>query len=94
MTVTATTVRLGVGPAAPAGVSTLEADVFHPDGRTLGHDPLVLDITGDPRMIPAELPGSDDITLFVLGGSGHNHNVDANRTRLWDRIAGWVQCPA
>jgi pimeloyl-ACP methyl ester carboxylesterase len=51
-----------------------------------------LDITGDPRAIPAGLPACDDVTLFVLAGSGHNHNVDVDRTRLWDRIAGWVQC--
>lgn len=53
-----------------------------------------LDITGDPRAIPNELPACGDITLFVLAGSGHNHNIDADRARLWDRIAGWVQCRA
>ena len=53
-----------------------------------------LDITGDPRAIPAELPACEDITLYVLAGSGHNHNVDADRARLWDRIAGWVRCRA
>jgi alpha-beta hydrolase superfamily lysophospholipase len=46
--------------------------------------------TGDPRLVPAELPGSDDLTLFVLRGAGHNHNVAPTRARLWDRLATWV----
>jgi len=50
------------------------------------------DITfGDPRQIPAELPAVDDVTLFVLRGAGHNHNVAPTRDRLWDRLAVWAQ---
>jgi hypothetical protein len=48
------------------------------------------DITGAPGGIPASFPGSDDVTLFVLGDSGHNHNVDPDRERLWDRLARWA----
>ena len=33
------------------------------------------DIAGDPHGIPAHFVGSCDVTLFVLAGSGHNHNV-------------------
>jgi hypothetical protein len=51
-----------------------------------------MDITGDPHAIPSELPNSQDITLFVLRGSGHNHNVESTRAVLWDRIARWVGC--
>ena len=48
------------------------------------------DITGDPRAIPADFPLATDITLFVLAGSGHAHNIAARRTELWDRIADWA----
>lgn len=51
-----------------------------------------LDITGDPHAIPGQLPNCGDVTLFVVPGSGHNHNVEANRALLWDRLARWVTC--
>ena len=51
------------------------------------------DIAGDPHGIPACFVGSRDVTLFVLAGSGHNHNVAPDREVLWDRLAAWVrQC--
>ena len=50
------------------------------------------DITfGDPRAIPAEFPACDDVTLFVLRGAGHNHNVAPPRQVLWDRLAAWCR---
>jgi alpha-beta hydrolase superfamily lysophospholipase len=47
------------------------------------------DIAGDPHGIPAFFTGSRDITLFVLAGTGHNHNVSPAREVLWDRLAAW-----
>jgi hypothetical protein len=29
-----------------------------------------------------------DISLFVVPGAAHNHNIAPNRTVLWDRMAG------
>jgi alpha-beta hydrolase superfamily lysophospholipase len=49
------------------------------------------DIAGDPHGIPAFFPGSADVTLFVLPGSGHNHNVAPEREVLWDRLATWAR---
>jgi pimeloyl-ACP methyl ester carboxylesterase len=49
------------------------------------------DIAGPPREIPAAFTGSNDITLFVLPGAGHNHNVHADRAVLWDRAVAWMQ---
>jgi pimeloyl-ACP methyl ester carboxylesterase len=49
------------------------------------------DITGDPFRIPASFPGAHDVTLFVLDGSGHNHNAAPTRERLWDRLAAWAR---
>jgi pimeloyl-ACP methyl ester carboxylesterase len=48
------------------------------------------DITGDPFRIPPTFPGCRDLTLFVLDGSGHNHNAAPTRERLWDRLAAWA----
>jgi pimeloyl-ACP methyl ester carboxylesterase len=53
------------------------------------------DIGGPPHQIPAAFPSSTDVTLFVLGDAGHNHNVAPNRHELWDRMAAWTrQLPA
>jgi pimeloyl-ACP methyl ester carboxylesterase len=49
-----------------------------------------LDITGAPRAIPAQFPRSGDISLYVLGSSGHNHNVAPTRHQLWDRLRRWA----
>lgn len=49
------------------------------------------DITGPPHRIPADFPNARDVTLFVLEGSGHAHNVAPRRAVLWDRIAAWVR---
>ena len=48
------------------------------------------DITGPPLEIPPQLPACRDLTLFVVPGAGHNHNVAANRAQLWDRLASWA----
>jgi alpha-beta hydrolase superfamily lysophospholipase len=48
------------------------------------------DITGDPFRIPPSFPGCHDVTLFVLDGSGHNHNAAPTRERLWNRLAAWA----
>ena len=48
------------------------------------------DIAGEPHGIPAFFTGSHDISLFVLPGTGHNHNVAPAREQLWDRLATWA----
>ena len=48
------------------------------------------DIAAGHHAIPAEFPTSRDVTLFVLAGAGHNHNVEAGREELWARIADWA----
>jgi pimeloyl-ACP methyl ester carboxylesterase len=49
------------------------------------------DITGEPRVIPQAFTGSGDLTVFVLPGAGHNHNVAPNRHLLWARLASWCR---
>jgi alpha-beta hydrolase superfamily lysophospholipase len=48
------------------------------------------DIAAGHHAIPAEFPASGDVTLFVLAGAGHNHNVEPGRERLWARIISWA----
>jgi alpha-beta hydrolase superfamily lysophospholipase len=48
------------------------------------------DIAGPPHDVPRAFSGSRDVTLFVLAGAGHNHNVAPNRIQLWDRVASWL----
>jgi pimeloyl-ACP methyl ester carboxylesterase len=48
------------------------------------------DIAVGHHAIPAEFPASRDVTLSVLPGAGHNHNVEPGRERLWSRIARWA----
>jgi pimeloyl-ACP methyl ester carboxylesterase len=49
------------------------------------------DITTDLRSTAPALRACPDISLFVLPGAAHNHNIAPNRTVLWDRLAGWAE---
>jgi pimeloyl-ACP methyl ester carboxylesterase len=48
------------------------------------------DIATGHRLIPGEFPGCGDITLYVLPGAGHNHNVEPGREQLWERVTSWA----
>ena len=48
------------------------------------------DLGGTLDVLPAQLPACGDLTLFLLEGAGHNHNVAVNRRILWDRVARWA----
>lgn len=47
------------------------------------------DITGPPHRIPSDFPNAHDITLFVLEGAGHTHNIHEHREVMWARLAQW-----
>ena len=44
------------------------------------------DLGGTLDVLPGQLPACGDLTLFLLEGAGHNHNVAVNRRLLWDRV--------
>ncbi len=69
------------GSAAPC-VSAIAVPVFVGIGDR--------DIARDPRRIPSDFTSSGDLTVFVIPGAGHNHNVEPSRTLLWDRLAAWA----
>jgi pimeloyl-ACP methyl ester carboxylesterase len=48
------------------------------------------DIAREPRRIPADFTSCDDMTVFVIPKTGHNHNVEPSRFVLWNRIAAWA----
>ncbi len=48
------------------------------------------DLGGTLDVLPGQLPACGDLTLFLLQGAGHNHNVAVNRRILWDRVARWA----
>jgi len=48
------------------------------------------DLAGTLDVLPSQLPACGDLTLFLLKGAGHNHNVAVNRQLLWDRVARWA----
>jgi pimeloyl-ACP methyl ester carboxylesterase len=48
------------------------------------------DLGGTLDVLPTQLPACGDLTLFLLEGAGHNHNVEINRRLLWQRVARWA----
>jgi len=43
-----------------------------------------------PHLEPSTYPNSDDVTLFRLLNSAHNHNFASSRLRLFGRLASWI----
>jgi pimeloyl-ACP methyl ester carboxylesterase len=52
------------------------------------------DLGGTLDVLPSQLPACRDLTLFLLEGAGHSHNVAVSRRLLWDRVARWAASTA
>ncbi len=50
----------------------------------------LIDISADFRGEPKNFPRATDITLYLVGGSGHCHNFSSSRSALWNRLARWI----
>jgi hypothetical protein len=48
------------------------------------------DIAGTTDVLVSQLPSCRDLTLFVLEGAGHRHNIAPNREQLWLRLMSWA----
>ena len=48
------------------------------------------DLSPEPRREPAAYWSSDDVTVFVLRGSAHCHNLAPGRAQLWNRLVDWM----
>jgi pimeloyl-ACP methyl ester carboxylesterase len=49
-----------------------------------------VDVSPAPHEEPAHFRGSADVTLFLLAGSSHCHNMATTRYALWDRLDLWA----
>jgi pimeloyl-ACP methyl ester carboxylesterase len=48
------------------------------------------DLSPDPRKEAIAYQSSQDITVFVLPGSAHCHNLAPTRLLLWNRLLNWI----
>jgi pimeloyl-ACP methyl ester carboxylesterase len=77
---------VGLTSMIPGSVDAEMAAVDVPVFLALGEH----DIAGDPHSIPQCFTSCRDFTLFVLPGTGHNHNVAPDRELLWERFVNWA----
>lgn len=50
-----------------------------------------VDVSPAPHLEPSFFTNSHDVSLYVLAGSAHCHNMANTRMRLWDRILAWCE---
>lgn len=48
------------------------------------------DTSDDPHAEPANYRSATDVTVHLVEGSAHCHNLNTHRAALWDRIGAWV----
>jgi len=49
-----------------------------------------LDIVGPTDRLADDLPAAQPVTVAVIPGASHNHNVAPTRQLLWDSLAEWL----
>jgi pimeloyl-ACP methyl ester carboxylesterase len=77
---------VGMTAIVPGSVQPELDQLSNPIFAALGEH----DLGGTLDVLPGQLPACHDLTLFLLEGAGHNHNVAVNRRLLWDRVAHWA----
>ncbi|MEO8698200.1 MAG: alpha/beta hydrolase [Acidimicrobiales bacterium] len=50
-----------------------------------------VDVSPAPHLEPSFFTNSRDVSLYLLAGSAHCHNMANTRTRLWDRVLAWCE---
>jgi pimeloyl-ACP methyl ester carboxylesterase len=48
------------------------------------------DIVGPTDRLAEDLPAAQPVTVAVIPGASHNHNVAPTRQLVWDALADWV----
>jgi pimeloyl-ACP methyl ester carboxylesterase len=48
------------------------------------------DLCPNPHLEPSTYPNSDDITMFRLMNSAHNHNFASSRLEFFRRLSSWI----
>jgi pimeloyl-ACP methyl ester carboxylesterase len=77
---------VGMTALVPGSIRPELDQIDVPTLVALGED----DIAGEIAALPGQLPACHDLTLFVLAGAGHNHNVADTRLDLWRRLLRWI----
>jgi pimeloyl-ACP methyl ester carboxylesterase len=77
---------VGMAALVPGSVQPELDEIRVPVFAALGER----DLAGTLDVLPAQLPSCGDLTLFLLEGAGHNHNVARGRRVLWNRVAAWA----
>jgi hypothetical protein len=49
------------------------------------------DSTSSPHLEAGSYPKSSDVTIIIVEGSAHCHNLSQQRRVLWDRISSWAE---
>jgi pimeloyl-ACP methyl ester carboxylesterase len=80
-------VRAAAEVTTPGYVAPHAAQITVPVFLCFGGD---LDVSPEPHGEPARYASSTDITLVVLEGSAHCHNMASRRIELWDRLTRWA----
>lgn len=80
-------VRAASEVTTPGFVRSYAADVDVPVLLAFGG---VLDVSPDPWAETQNYGASRDITLVVLDGAAHCHNMASGRAILWNRISAWA----
>jgi len=80
-------------PRRLAVAAIASAAAAHYPGQV--HVPVFLcfaevDMSPDPRREATLYTSSNDVTLFLLAGSAHCHNLARTRHVLWDRLVPWL----
>jgi len=79
--------RCAAGSTVPGITAEAAAAVTVPVLLAYGE----VDVSTDPHGEPAFFGASPDVTLYLLPGSGHCHNLAGTRHRLWDRLLWWCE---
>jgi pimeloyl-ACP methyl ester carboxylesterase len=48
------------------------------------------DIVGPTDRLADDVPAAQPVTVTVIPGASHNHNVAPTRELLWDALADWL----
>jgi pimeloyl-ACP methyl ester carboxylesterase len=73
--------------AAPGATASAAATITVPVYLAFGE----IDVATNPHGEVAAYPQAQDVSLFILGGSAHCHNLAPTRQRLWAALAEWVR---
>jgi alpha-beta hydrolase superfamily lysophospholipase len=81
--------QLAVAAIASAAAAHYPGQVHVPVFLCFGE----VDMSPDPRGEVTLYTSSNDVTLFLLAGSAHCHNLAGTRYVLWDRLIPWLLAP-